>query len=859
MKKNLLWKHLLASICLVFLAFATQAQTSNFFYGFETPPVSSNEWNGNIMVPSGSNGIPASSGSWYGKVPTHFNSATGTFTRFGGYSTTFPPCGYKTRIDVYLNSLGGWANDTRFDWSSAINTTNPTPTHRRDFVFNVGFYNDVDATGSGPRFVITVSNGSGRSNSNPKNPARAPQAIVAPGWYTFEHSFRNSGGGVLAVDYTIYAAGNIPVATWTYSGLAAGDIIGTTVGGNRYGWFVNNEFSVLGADNVTKKDNDADADGICDNIDNCPTTANSAQEDNDGDGQGDACDDDDDNDGIPDVDDCNSLVSAVPGANYQSYNGTDPNGSQAYTDRLGMIFTATQPVLITHLGAYDDGQNGLSRPIQVGIVRNSDGVTVVGPITISNTMGTLENLHRVVSIPAVVLPAGQYTIVAVGYGAGEQNGNSNNGDAPTATNPGAGQLTFDGASFGGSGFGLPTTPFPVPNVFHAGTFKFSNPGNQDSDGDGIKDCNDNCPTTANPNQENNDGDGQGDICDADDDNDGISDADEIACGSNPLVAASTCEVCDGVDNDGDGSTDEGSLDSDSDGMADCVDADDDNDGISDADEIACGSNPLVAASTCEVCDGIDNDGDGTVDEGFTNTDGDNMADCVDPDDDNDGVLDGPDNCDLIFNPDQIDTDGDGIGYPCDTNEDCKMYWKARKKQFEEMQKAQKNAFDKKNSTKAQKKAFEDQQKAEKKAFEEEYKAGKKACPKKDGDKDDDDNARLIVSDTKVGSEISINPKFNNGGFSNPSEYKLSNYPNPFSVSTTVKYDVPVDSRVSLKVFNLAGQEIATLFEGNKKAGSYTVEFRSNSISKGTYLCKLTAVSVTGAKQTIKTQQLSVTK
>ena len=77
------------------------------------------------------------------------------------------------------------------------------------------------------------------------------------------------------------------------------------------------------------------------------------------------------------------------------------------------------------------------------------------------------------------------------------------------------------------------------------------------------------------------------------------------------VGGIATEICDGIDNDLDGDIDEGFTDTDSDGIADCVDPDDDNDGFSDADEIAAGSDPLNAASTPEVCDGVDNDGDGS--------------------------------------------------------------------------------------------------------------------------------------------------------------------------------------------------------------------------------------------------------
>jgi len=75
----------------------------------------------------------------------------------------------------------------------------------------------------------------------------------------------------------------------------------------------------------------------------------------------------------------------------------------------------------------------------------------------------------------------------------------------------------------------------------------------------------------------------------------------------------------------------------------------------------------VAPSATEVCDGLDNNGDGRVDEGFADTDGDGIADCVDNDEDNDGVGDAIDNCPQVANAGQADSDGDGIGDACDPN------------------------------------------------------------------------------------------------------------------------------------------------------------------------------------------------
>jgi hypothetical protein len=215
----------------------------HYFQGFE---VDTYDWSGATRVASGNNGVTSAAGDFHAEAA--YTAAPGTsdaFTKFGGYESTFPAGGYTTSVDVYLNVAAGNPNDTRFDWSSAIST--PANTHRRDFVFNAGFYNDSDATGSVPRFVINASNNATRSGAFPKNSGSI--SITTTGWYTLEHHFRNAGLGVLAVDLSISTLGGAPLKTWTLSDPS--DIIGTTVGGHRYGWIVIQEFPVLAIDNVS--------------------------------------------------------------------------------------------------------------------------------------------------------------------------------------------------------------------------------------------------------------------------------------------------------------------------------------------------------------------------------------------------------------------------------------------------------------------------------------------------------------------------------------------------------------------------------------------------------------------------------
>lgn len=73
----------------------------------------------------------------------------------------------------------------------------------------------------------------------------------------------------------------------------------------------------------------------------------------------------------------------------------------------------------------------------------------------------------------------------------------------------------------------------------------------------------------------------------------------------------------------------------------------------------------------------------------------------------------------------------------------------------------------------------------------------------------------------------------------PSDYTLrQNYPNPFNPTTVISYQLPVSNRVSLKVFDLLGREVATLVDGRVSAGAHQVSFDASGLSSGMYIYQL---------------------
>jgi hypothetical protein len=189
----------------------------------------------------------------------------------------------------------------------------------------------------------------------------------------------------------------------------------------------------------------------------------------------------------------------------------------------------------------------------------------------------------------------------------------------------------------------------------------------DKDGDGIVDGKDNCPADFNPAQKDFDLDNFGDACDADDDNDQTSDQDDCAPKDETIFPTAE-ETCDGKDNNCNYVVDEGYLDHDSDGFKDCIDDDDDNDGI--IDELDCGQfDPAVNPDAVEICNGLDDNCNNVVDEGFNDLDDDDQADCVDSDIDGDGFPNSIDLCPTVADSGPEDLDGDGLGDNCDADAD----------------------------------------------------------------------------------------------------------------------------------------------------------------------------------------------
>ena len=152
----------------------------------------------------------------------------------------------------------------------------------------------------------------------------------------------------------------------------------------------------------------------------------------------------------------------------------------------------------------------------------------------------------------------------------------------------------------------------------------------------------------------------------DNDGDGWSEASGDCDDSNADLYPGRAEDCDGIDNNCNNVIDEGFPDTDYDDIADCMDEEEcdglDNDGDGEIDEgwEDLDGDGVIDCDSVEICDGIDNDGDGEIDEGF-DEDGDGYSGC---DPDGEGAEDCDDN-DASVSPGTAEADGDLVDNDCD--------------------------------------------------------------------------------------------------------------------------------------------------------------------------------------------------
>lgn len=110
------------------------------------------------------------------------------------------------------------------------------------------------------------------------------------------------------------------------------------------------------------------------------------------------------------------------------------------------------------------------------------------------------------------------------------------------------------------------------------------------------------------------------------------------------------------------------------------------------------------------------------------------------------------------------------------------------------------------------------------------------------------NAQTVITVEGKG-EQSTSVEMNNQKI--PSRYSLgNNYPNPFNPSTTITYGLPKEEFVTIKVYNLIGQEVATVFEGKKNAGSHSVSFNAYGLNSGVYFYKIQAGNFSQVKRMV---------
>jgi hypothetical protein len=121
-----------------------------------------------------------------------------------------------------------------------------------------------------------------------------------------------------------------------------------------------------------------------------------------------------------------------------------------------------------------------------------------------------------------------------------------------------------------------------------------------------------------------------------------------------------------------------------------------------------------------------------------------------------------------------------------------------------------------------------------------------------GTLDIDGNPRIVNGKITIGAQEKTNTTgINNQESLSPRSFELNqNYPNPFNPSTTISYSIPQQSVVTLKVYDILGNEVATLVNEVQQVGNHIITFNAGKLTSGIYFYKLTAGGFVQTKKMI---------